>query len=56
MVMQIYRVTLDFGKLLLDRNVYKVQSAACKKLEHNGLFSSGKVYSVKVTSTLPNTM
>ena len=51
-----YRITPNFGKLLLERNLCQVQSSACKKLAHTGLFSTGKAQSVKVTSTLPNTM
>ena len=51
-----YRVTPNFGKLLLEIILCKVQYSACKKLAHTGLFSTGKAHSVEVVSTLPDTM
>ena len=54
--MQIYKVTPNLEKHLLERNLYKVQSSACEELEHPELFSGGNIHSVKVTSILPDTM
>ena len=54
--MQIYNVTPNFGETSTRKKLMKGLSSACKKLVSTVLFSAGKVYSVKVVSTLSDTM